>query len=67
MGSIRPFVKSPLARSPLPRPVHASFCVHCARNLDLQSNTVQPANGNASHLCAEKLLSWEPASPLPYS
>jgi len=67
MGSIRPFVKSPLARSPLPRSVLAAVCVHCARSLDPQGSTGKKANGGARHLCPEMVLSREPASPPPYN
>jgi dsRNA-specific ribonuclease len=67
MEIIRHYVKGPLAGHPAHPHGREVFCVHCAHSLGMQGSAVQQTKKEAGHLCAEKLLSREPASPPPYN
>lgn len=43
------------------------FCMHCAHSLGLKGSAAQQALKQAGHVCVEKLVSREPASPPPYN
>jgi len=44
-----------------------AFCIHCFRSLGASRTRTQRAKVEAKHMCAEKLLSWQPAAPPPYN
>ncbi len=67
MDSLPHFPKSFRSRSPVHAPAIEIFCVHCSRSLGAARSVTSRLKKETRHLCAEKLLSREPAAPPPYN